>query len=61
MKQVLLALALALVAPTLAAAYPDPNVTFAISAGELVDTVWTQPKPASLILADGSLVPSKDK
>lgn len=59
MKQALLALAL--LAPTLVAAYPNPDVTASISAGDLVDTIWTQPIPAPLILADSSLLPPKSQ
>ena len=59
MKHVLLALAL--LVPTFAAAYPNPNVSAALSAGDLVDSVLTQPKPTPLILADNSALPATDK
>ncbi|SHG80121.1 hypothetical protein [Marivita hallyeonensis] len=50
MKHILFAVAL--LTPGLAAAYPNPNVTISIAAGDLVDSIWTQPKPAPLILAE---------
>ena len=45
-------LALALITPSIGAAYPNPNVTMSISAGDLVGSIWTQPKPQPLILAE---------
>lgn len=59
MKHVLLALAL--LAPTFAAAYPNPNVTASLSAGDLVDSLISQPTTLPLILADSSPLPSTDK
>ena len=40
----------ALVAPSFAAAYPDPNIALQISAGDLVDTMISQPMPTQIIL-----------
>ena len=58
MKHVLLAIAL--LAPTLAAAYPNPNVNAALSAGDLVNSVLTQPLPAPMIVADTTLLQPAD-
>jgi len=49
MKHVLLALAF--LAPTFAAAYPNPNITASLGAGDLVDTLISQPYPSPLTLA----------
>lgn len=58
MKHVLLAIAL--LAPTLATAYPNPNINAALSAGDLVNSVLTQPLPAPMIVADTTLLPTAD-
>ena len=51
----LLILALALAAPGLAFAYPNPNVTLQQTAADMVDTIWPQPYVAPVVLADATL------
>jgi len=51
----------ALVAPSLAAAYPDPNIALQISAGDLVDTMISQPMPTQIILSDVTPVSAPQK
>ncbi len=48
--------AILLLVPGLAMAYPNPNVTLATSAGALVDTMWSQPVTAPLTMADASSI-----
>lgn len=52
MKHVLLTIAL--LTPAWAAAYPNPNVSLAVDAGDLVDSLLSQPRSAPLILADSA-------
>ena len=54
-------LAFALLVPGIATAYPNPNVSATLSAGEIVESVWTQPKPTPLVLAENAALPVVDQ
>ena len=50
MKHILIALGILL--PTLATAYPNPNVALQIDTGDLVETLLPQPQMPPMIVAE---------
>ncbi|WP_439121860.1 hypothetical protein [Marivita sp.] len=46
--------AILLLLPSLAAAYPDPNVTAAPSSGDVIKSILSQPTTDPLVTSDAS-------